>query len=94
MGADISLYGDLLGVNAINEVTTDKIGNMISVSLVRPGLDPFTSALHSCGIDPNIRTAADMSALDPIIECLGCANMSQGRVILRWSSVVSVDQRL
>jgi hypothetical protein len=33
-----------------------------------------------------------MFAIDPVIECLDCSNAEQGRVTMKWSSLVSVDQ--
>ena len=70
---------------AIGELTTAcRIRTMISFSLTR--LEPFTSVLHSCGIDPNTVTAADMNATDPVIECLDCSNIERGRITMNWLS--------
>lgn len=75
--------------NKICEVpTAHKIQSTISFSLARMG--PFASVLHSCGIDPNTTTVADMNEIDPVIECLDCSNIDKGRYTMRWLSVVSV----
>jgi len=86
-----NLSDDMQAVHsAIREVTTaHKIQSTISFSLAQ--LEAFATVLHSCGIDPNTTTVADMNEVDPVIECLGCSNIEQGRVTMRWLSVVGVD---
>jgi hypothetical protein len=88
-----SCYFDLppdvqLVSRAINEVTTAlKIRSTISFSLA--SLERFAFVLHSCGIDPKTTTEADLSEIDPIIECLDCSHIDKGRVMMRWLSAVS-----
>ena len=78
---------------AINEVTTtQRIQSTISFSLAQLG--PFATVLQSCGIDPKTTTVADINEIDPVIECLSCSNVEQGRITMRWLSVVSVDKCL
>ncbi|PPQ63621.1 hypothetical protein CVT24_004374 [Panaeolus cyanescens] len=45
----------------------------------------FRGLLETCGLDPNTTTCAEMDEKHPIIECLKCNQMIEGRLIMRWS---------
>ncbi|KAJ7756432.1 hypothetical protein DFH07DRAFT_1027419, partial [Mycena maculata] len=42
------------------------------------------SVIETCGLDPDVTTAAEMNEINPAMECLNCSNDSLGRLVMRW----------
>ncbi|KAH9483653.1 hypothetical protein JR316_0003123 [Psilocybe cubensis] len=45
------------------------------------------SVIEHCGLDPKTTTKERMDELDPIVECLTCNNLEEGRKVMRWDVV-------
>ena len=60
-----------------------------SILFLSDRLAPISRVLQNCGFDPDTTTVKDVENIDPIIECLACSNITEGRLTMRWSGVVS-----
>ncbi|KAF8965436.1 hypothetical protein BDZ97DRAFT_2074722 [Flammula alnicola] len=50
-------------------------------------LKTLTEVVEMCGFDPKVTTAHEMDEADPIIECLSCNHIDEGRATMTWAAV-------
>lgn len=43
-----------------------------------------------CGLDPKVATTDDMDLANPILECMSCNNIYNGRTTMNWTTTVSM----
>ncbi|KDR81923.1 hypothetical protein GALMADRAFT_276573 [Galerina marginata CBS 339.88] len=58
-----------------------------SISFNPSNLKLMAEVLEICGFDSKTTTAAEMDAANPILECVTCNNVYEGRATLTWSGV-------
>jgi len=77
---------DQLYLAEIREETFWNTNHYISM---KPGHVAIVSRiLGMVGLDPKTATAQEVDALNPIFECISCNNLSMGRAIMPWKTVV------
>ena len=77
---------DHLYIAEIREETFWNTNHYISVKPEHVAV--VSRMLDMVGLNPKIATAQEMDALNPIFECISCNNLSVGRAIMSWKTVV------
>ncbi|KDR80012.1 hypothetical protein GALMADRAFT_242213 [Galerina marginata CBS 339.88] len=58
-----------------------------SINFTVKNAELIAEVVALCGFDPKTTTAAEMDAANPIIECVTCNDVHEGRLTMTWSSV-------
>ncbi|KAF8968282.1 hypothetical protein BDZ97DRAFT_1755332 [Flammula alnicola] len=59
------------------------------ISFVRDDLQLIGDVVEMCGFDRNTTTAQQMDVVNPIIECIACNDIHQGRATMTWAGVIT-----
>ncbi|KAF8960633.1 hypothetical protein BDZ97DRAFT_2060556 [Flammula alnicola] len=80
---DLNRYRLAFGV-VLGEVSWNACGH---IKFDPEDLKAFIEIVKMCGFDPKVTTAREMDEADPIIECLSCNHIDEGRATMTWAAV-------
>ncbi|KDR85884.1 hypothetical protein GALMADRAFT_391017 [Galerina marginata CBS 339.88] len=78
---------DILGHRYWNSLPYGK--SLRTISFKQEDWKLMVEVITACGFDPNTTSVLEMDEADPILECISCNDIRQGRAVQKWSAVMA-----